>query len=61
MGHQPSNRKPSKGVAFPFEAMTYRVSMLQPIQDKVTARILALITDGASRDRCGDGRVVEER
>jgi hypothetical protein len=31
------------------------------MEENVTARILARITEGASRVRFGDGRVVEER
>lgn len=35
--------------------------MVQVIVEKVTARVLARIEEGASRVRVGDGRVAEDR
>lgn len=38
-----------------------RVEAPQRMQDKVTALIRPLMTEGASLDRVADGRVVEDR
>lgn len=38
-----------------------KVDMEQIIQEMVTERIRPRITDGASRESVGEGRVVEER
>jgi hypothetical protein len=40
--------------------ISHETPRVLPIQDNATALILARITDGASRLRVGEGRVVEE-
>ena len=39
--------------------ISHKTATVLPMQDRVTALILARITDGASRLRVGDGRVLE--
>src|SRR5205809_1506295 len=59
-GHQPRRWRASMGVRCPHEVMTRNVEVVVMMQDRVTARMRPRITEGASRESCGDGRVVEE-
>lgn len=61
MGHQPRSRRISRGSGSPMFRMTKIVAAALMMQESVTARILARMTEGASRERRGDGRVVELR
>lgn len=49
------------GPPFSTDESKTNVNMEQMMQDVVTERIRPRITDGASRERFGEGRVVDER
>lgn len=61
IGHQPSSRRASRSVASALDTTTKRVMMEQMMLERVTARTLALIDEGASRDSWGEGLVALER
>lgn len=60
-GHQPRSLTPAPREELSPSTMSQRTRTELTIHDPVTARIRARITDGASRLRLGDGRVVGER
>jgi hypothetical protein len=57
MGHQPMSLRAWEKDESSLATMTQSTATLQRRHDSVTARILALITDGASRLRVADGRI----
>lgn len=57
MGHQPSRRRVSRAFAFPYCTIMKMAIPAFTMHAEVTARILARITEGASRERVGEGRV----
>lgn len=61
MGHQPRSRRISRGFGLSVLLMTNMVATALIMQESVTAQILARMTEGASRERSGDGLVVELR
>lgn len=56
-GKKPSNLNTCSGVAWSYVASTYIVMMVDNMHDNVIARILARMTDGASREIVLEGRV----
>jgi hypothetical protein len=60
-GHQPRSLRPAPREELSSSTMIQRTRTELTIHEPVTARMRARITDGASRLRLGDGRVVEER
>ncbi len=61
MGHHPRSRRISRGSGLPLLLTIKIVATALIMQESVTARILARMTDGESRDSSGDGLVVELR
>ena len=60
-GYQPSKWKMFEYDIFARAEMTPIVKSEHMETDAVTKRMRARMTEGASRERVGDGRVVEER
>jgi hypothetical protein len=60
MGHQPISLRASEKEALSLAVISQKTAIILMTQDRVTALILARMTEGASRLRVGDGRVVEE-
>lgn len=58
MGHQPSRRRVSWAFALPYCTIMKIAIPAFTMHAEVTARILARMTEGASRERVGEGRVV---
>lgn len=58
MGHQPSRRRVSWAFALPYCTMMKMAIPAFTMHARVTARILARMTEGASRERVVEGRVV---
>jgi hypothetical protein len=61
IGHQPSRLNAALGEEPPFSTTSQSTTTEQTIQEPVTVRIRARMTDGASRLRLGEGRVYGER
>src|SRR5699024_8470458 len=59
-GHQPRSLRASESEALLFSTMSHRTAKVLTMQDRVTALILARMTEGASRLRVADGLVAEE-
>lgn len=60
-GNQPRLWRAWRGVPFSTaEQRRTKVKMLQIIQEVVTEAMRPLMTEGASRDSCAEGRVVRE-
>jgi len=60
MGHIPKTSRMSTGIRWPYMKETYIVMSPLITTEKVTLRIRARITGGASRARVGEGRVKGE-
>lgn len=60
-GQYPRACRASAGVAWPCEVKIRKVMTVQTTQVNETDAIRARITDGASRDKVGDGLVVGDR
>lgn len=61
MGHHPRSRRIWRGSGLPLLLMRKIVATALIMQESVTARILARMTEGESRESSGDGLVVELR
>lgn len=60
-GHQPRSLRASASEALLFSIISHRTARVLTMQDRVTALILARMTEGASRLRVADGLVADER
>ena len=61
MGYHPNKRRISIAEGETLAESTYIVAIEESMTETVTTRMRARITDGASRERLGEGRVVGER